>query len=190
MNIRQAILPRNQELVATILAEGNQLATHSWDHPHFNGDSTRFPAIPALTTTQVAAEIGNARTLQKQLTISTQRPTGYDSKLFRFPYLESSTAATTYLASQGMIAVPSDVDPLDWEPTTTISDATLVSEVMNGAPANITLGTDAVTAVFNGAIVDLHDGTDALRRGHPTYLPLLLTALSNAGYATAIIPSA
>ena len=50
----------NYALVRQILADGNQIGTHSWDHPDFQS--------PLLNPTQTAAEISQARALQVAIT--------------------------------------------------------------------------------------------------------------------------
>jgi peptidoglycan-N-acetylglucosamine deacetylase len=168
--------PLNAGIPLQILAAGDQLGTHSWDHPDFS---------KITTAAATDAEIQNARDLQIKLTTSPQYPHGYDSKLFRYPFDTASTLGDTYLQSQGMKAVSYNIAPDDWCFTTTcvtdsgalgpVTDAEVISQVMS--------------TVSNGAIVDLHDATDVLDRKAPTYLPTLLADLSAAGYATANIPS-
>ena len=59
----------NYALVRQILADGNQIGTHSWDHPDFQS--------PLLNPTQTAAEISQARALQEgyaKLSLKKYRP--------------------------------------------------------------------------------------------------------------------
>ena len=77
----------------SILAAGDQIGTHSWDHPNFT----------TLTAAQTTTEISQARSLQVAVT-------GRDSKLFRFPYNQATTAALSYLSSQGMQSIGADID--------------------------------------------------------------------------------
>ena len=73
----------NYGLVLSILAAGDQIGTHSWDHPNFT----------TLTAAQTTTEISQARSLQVAVT-------GRDSKLFRFPYNQATTAALSYLSAR------------------------------------------------------------------------------------------
>jgi peptidoglycan/xylan/chitin deacetylase (PgdA/CDA1 family) len=147
----------NYGLVLSILAAGNQIGTHSWDHPNFT----------TLTTAQTAAEISQARSLQVAVT-------GHDSKLFRFPYNQATTAALSYLSSQGMQSIGADIDPSDWN-WQSVTDAQVISTVMS--------------QLRNGAVIQLHDGQDVLGRdgGNPGYLPQLLTDIKAAGYSFGLL---
>ena len=147
----------NYGLVRSILAAGDQIATHSWDHPDFT----------TLTAAQTATEISQARSLQVAVT-------GHDSKLFRFPYNQATTAALTYLSSQGMQSIGADIDPSDWN-WQSVTDAQVISAVMS--------------QLRDGAVIQLHDGQDVLGRdgGNPGYLPQLLTDIKAAGYSFGLL---
>jgi len=147
----------NYGLVLSILAAGNQIGTHSWDHPNFT----------TLTTAQTTTEISAARSLQVAVT-------GHDSKLFRFPYNQATTAALSYLSSQGMQSIGADIDPSDWN-WQSVTDAQVISTVMS--------------QLRNGAVIQLHDGQDVLGRdgGNPGYLPQLLTDIKAAGYSFGLL---
>ena len=147
----------NYGLVRSILAAGDQIATHSWDHPDFT----------SLTAAQTATEISQARSLQVAVT-------GHDSKLFRFPYNQATTAALTYLSSQGMQSIGADIDPSDWN-WQSVTDAQVISAVMS--------------QLRDGAVIQLHDGQDVLGRdgGNPGYLPQLLTDIKAAGYSFGLL---
>ena len=147
----------NYGLVLSILAAGNQIGTHSWDHPNFT----------TLTAAQTTTEISAARSLQVAVT-------GHDSKLFRFPYNQATTAALSYLSSQGMQSIGADIDPSDWN-WQSVTDAQVISTVMS--------------QLRNGAVIQLHDGQDVLGRdgGNPGYLPQLLTDIKAAGYSFGLL---
>lgn len=164
--------PANATMPDKLLVAGMQLGTHSWDHPDF----------PTIATKSLAdKEISTARTEQILLTTDVTHPKGYDSKLFRYPYFDSSKEGNRYLKSQGMEAVSSDIEPNDYDPAgiytgKPVTDQDIISDVVNRA--------------YNGAIVDLHDATDVLARpAGPTFLPGLITALKAAGYTFGEIPS-
>jgi peptidoglycan/xylan/chitin deacetylase (PgdA/CDA1 family) len=148
----------NYGLVRSILAAGDQIGTHSWDHPNFS----------TLTPAQTATEISRARSLQVAVT-------GRDSKLFRFPYNQATTAALSYLSSQGMQSVGADIDPSDWN-WHSVTDAQVISTVMS--------------QLRDGAVIQLHDGQDVLGRdgGNPGYLPQLLIDIKAAGYSFGLLP--
>ena len=141
----------------SILAAGDQIGTHSWDHPNFT----------TVTAAQTTTEISQARSLQVAVT-------GRDSKLFRFPYNQVTTAALTYLSSQGMQSIGADIDPSDWN-WQSVTDAQVISAVMS--------------QLKDGAVIQLHDGQDVLGRdgGNPGYLPQLLTDIKAAGYSFGLL---
>ena len=147
----------NYGLVLSILAAGDQIGTHSWDHPNFT----------TLTAAQTTTEISQARSLQVAVT-------GRDSKLFRFPYNQATTAALSYLSSQGMQSVGADIDPSDWN-WQSVTDAQVISAVMS--------------QLRDGAVIQLHDGQDVLGRdgGNPGYLPQLLIDIKAAGYSFGLL---
>jgi peptidoglycan/xylan/chitin deacetylase (PgdA/CDA1 family) len=147
----------NYGLMLSILAAGNQIGTHSWDHPNFT----------ALTTAQTTTEISQARSLQVAVT-------GRDSKLFRFPYNQATTAALSYLSSQGMQSIGANIDPSDWN-WPSVTDAQIISAVMS--------------QLRDGAVIQLHDGQDVLGRdgGKPGYLPQLLADIKAAGYSFGLL---
>jgi peptidoglycan/xylan/chitin deacetylase (PgdA/CDA1 family) len=147
----------NYGLVLSLLAAGDQIGTHSWDHPNFT----------TLTPAQTTTEISQARSLQVAVT-------GRDSKLFRFPYNQVTTAATSYLISQGMQSIGADIDPSDWN-WQSVTDAQVISAVMS--------------QLRDGAVIQLHDGQDVLGRdgGNPGYLPQLLTDIKAAGYSFGLL---
>jgi peptidoglycan/xylan/chitin deacetylase (PgdA/CDA1 family) len=148
----------NCPLMRQLLADGNQLGTHSWDHPKF----------PALDAAQTAAEISRARLEQLSCT-------GHDSLLFRYPYDEPTAYGSAYLGSQLMLAVASGIDPSDWN-WQHVSDAEVISRVI----AQVRPG--AVVQLHDG---DAAAGRD---HGHPGYLPGLLRELKAHGYAMVTLP--
>jgi peptidoglycan/xylan/chitin deacetylase (PgdA/CDA1 family) len=147
----------NYGLVRSILAAGDQIATHSWDHPDFT----------TLTAAQTATEISQARSLQVAVT-------GHDSKLFRFPYNQATTGALSYLSSQGMQSIGADIDPSDWN-WQSVTDAQVISAVMSQ------LRDGAVIQLHDGQDVLGRDG------GNPGYLPQLLTDIKAAGYSFGLL---
>jgi peptidoglycan/xylan/chitin deacetylase (PgdA/CDA1 family) len=146
-------------LVRRILADGNQLGTHSWDHPLF----------PELTADQTAAEISSARLEQV-------RCTGRNSLLFRYPYDKPTAAGAAYLGSQQMLAIGSGIDPSDWN-WQHVSD----SEVTRRVLAQVQPG--MIVQLHDGNAAAGRD------HGHPGYLPGLLRALKARGYAMVVLPS-
>jgi peptidoglycan/xylan/chitin deacetylase (PgdA/CDA1 family) len=142
----------NYGLMKQIVADGNQVGTHTWDHP----------SLKTVTSAQATAEISQARSLQAAVT-------GRDSKLFRFPYNIGTASANQYLASQGMQSIGADVDPSDWS-WQTLSDNAVTSYVMS----HVTDG--AVVQLHDGQDVLGRDN------GSPGYLPGLLAQLKDAGY--------
>ena len=147
----------NYGLVLSILAAGNQIGTHSWDHPNFT----------TLTTAQATTEISQARSLQTAVT-------GRDSKLFRFPYNQATAAALSYLATQGMQSVGADIDPSDWN-WQSVTDAQVISAVMSQ------LRDGAIIQLHDGQDVLGRDG------GNPGYLPQLLSDIKAAGYSFGLL---
>ena len=149
----------NQALMRRMLADGNQLGTHSWDHPLF----------PRLTQAQAIAEISQARALQIQYT-------GHDSRLFRYPYNRPNEAGTIYLGSQHMIQIDSGINVNDWD-WRHVSDAQIISRIM----AQVKPG--SIIQLHDGTIVLGRD------RARPGYLPGLLQELKQRGYAMVTLPS-
>ena len=143
----------NNALMKQIIAAGNVIGTHSWDHPDF----------ATLNATQTANEISQARSLAVAVT-------GQDSKLFRFPYNSVTQAGLNYLSSRGMRSVGADIDPGDWN-WQTFNDTDVINEVM------VTAYDGAVVQLHDGQDVLGRDG------GHPGYLPGLLSQLKAAGYS-------
>lgn len=148
----------NYGLVRSILAAGDRIGTHSWDHPNFT----------TLTPAQQATEIHRARSLQVAVT-------GHDSKLFRFPYNQATTPALSYLSTQGMQSVGADIDPSDWN-WQSVTDAQVISTVMSQ------LRDGAVIQLHDGQDVLGRDG------GNPGYLPQLLIDIKAAGYSFGLLP--
>lgn len=143
----------NYALVKQVVAAGNVVGTHSWDHPDFS----------TITSAQTATEISQARSLQVAIT-------GTDSKLFRFPYNIVTQNGLNYLSSQGMRSVGADIDPSDWN-WQKVTDTQVINTVMSQAKDG------AVIQLHDGQDVLGRDG------GNPGYLPGLLTQLKAAGYA-------
>jgi peptidoglycan-N-acetylglucosamine deacetylase len=142
-----------------MLREGEQLGTHTWTHP----------SLPSLDYAQTAEQISKARAYSVACT-------GYDSRLFRFPYNRETENGNIYLGSQDMLQIGSGIDPSDWE-WKKVTDADIISYTM--------------ARVYPGAIIQLHDGLDVLGRdgGHPGFLPGLLRDLKARGYAMVTLPS-
>ena len=147
----------NYGLMLSILAAGDQIGTHSWDHPNFT----------TLTAAQTTTEISQARSLQVAVTAR-------DSKLFRFPYNQVTPAAVSYLISQGMQSIGADIDPSDWN-WQSVTDAQVISAVMSQ------LRDGAVIQLHDGQDVLGRDS------GNPGYLPLLLADIKAAGYSFGLL---
>lgn len=143
----------NYALVKQVIAAGNVVGTHSWDHPDFS----------TITSAQTATEISQARSLQVAVS-------GTDSKLFRFPYNVVTQNGLNYLSSQGMRSVGADIDPSDWN-WQKVTDTQVISTVMAQAKDG------AVVQLHDGQDVLGRDG------GIPGYLPGLLSQLKAAGYS-------
>jgi peptidoglycan/xylan/chitin deacetylase (PgdA/CDA1 family) len=148
----------NCPLMRQMLADGNQLGSHSWDHPLF----------PKLTQAQTVQEISAARALQVSCT-------GHDSRLFRYPYNQPSESGSLYLGQQDMISVDSGINVEDWD-WKHVSDAQVITRVM----AQVHPG--AIIQLHDGTNVLGRDG------GHPGYLPGLLRDLRKQGYVMLTLP--
>jgi peptidoglycan/xylan/chitin deacetylase (PgdA/CDA1 family) len=148
----------NEALMRRMLDDGNQLGTHSWDHPLFT----------KLSADQVDSEVSRARDLQVRIL------GGYDSRLFRYPYDRPSEAGMLYLGQQHMFSWDAGINVEDWN-WRKVSDAQVIRGIM--------------AQLHPGAIIQLHDGQDIIGRNHPSYLPGLLRALHQRGYATDTLPS-
>ena len=106
-------VPANQPLLTRQLADGDQIGTHTWDHPN----------MPDLSAADQQTEIQKARDLQVSLT------GGYDSKIFRYPFFHDAPDGNAYLDSQGMMAWWADIAPEDWNAA--VSDRTIINDVMS-----------------------------------------------------------
>jgi peptidoglycan/xylan/chitin deacetylase (PgdA/CDA1 family) len=149
----------NCPLMKQLLADGNQLGTHSWDHPKFG----------RLDAGQTAAEVSRARLEQI-------RCTGHDSLLFRYPYDQPGAYGSAYLGSQLMLAIASGIDPSDWD-WQHVPDHEVIRRVM----AQVYPG--AIVQLHDGNAATGRD------HGHPGYLPGLLRELKAKGYAMVALPS-
>ena len=160
----------NYALVRQILADGNQIGTHSWDHPDFQN----------ITTAQAQTEISQARALQVAIT-------GVDTKIFRYPYFDASSGGDAYLSSQGMVAEGDTIDPSDWD--TSVTDAQVTAYVMkyaaDGAVVDLHDGQDVIErdqpVIGSGQLPLYSTG------GTPGFLPSLLSQLKAAGYSFGVL---
>ena len=148
----------NYGLVLSILAAGDQIGTHSWDHPNFT----------TLTAAQTTTEISQARSLQVAVT-------GRDSKLFRFPYNQATTAALSYLSSQGMQSIGADIDPSDWN-WQSVTDAQVISAVMSQLRERSGYPASMMARMFSAGMAGI--------QGH---LPQLLIDIKAAGYSFGLL---
>jgi peptidoglycan-N-acetylglucosamine deacetylase len=142
----------NEALMRKILADGNQIGTHSWDHPAF-GNITNGAAT--------WEEIQRPRA--SQITI-----TGHDSRLFRYPHFQRTNYGDLVLTYLGMHRVDADLQPQDYDQE--ISDAAVISQVMSS------IHNGSIVCLHDGYSGATRDG------GHPNYLPALLKQLKTAGY--------
>lgn len=82
------------DMVGRVSAEGHEIGTHTWNHPH----------LPAIDDAAVAREIGDSRALL-------QRLSGQPISTFRPPYGEYTPGI---LAIAGIPAILWNVDTRDW----------------------------------------------------------------------------
>jgi peptidoglycan/xylan/chitin deacetylase (PgdA/CDA1 family) len=103
----------NEDLMRRMLDDGNQLGTHSWDHPLFT----------KLSADQVASEVSQAR--DRQVSILG----GYDSRLFRYPYDRPSQDGMLYLGEQHMLSIDAGINVEDWN-WRHVSDAQVIRGIV------------------------------------------------------------
>lgn len=103
----------NEALMRRMLDDGNQLGTHTWDHPLFT----------KISAGQVDSEISRARDRQVQIL------GGYDSRLFRYPYDRPSEAGMLYLGQQHMFAYDAGINVEDWN-WRKVSDAQVIRGIL------------------------------------------------------------
>lgn len=85
---------RHPDIVRRVAAEGHEIGTHTWNHPH----------LPELDDADVAQEVGDSRALL-------QRQSGQRVAMFRPPYGEYDDRV---LAIAGIPAILWTVDTRDW----------------------------------------------------------------------------
>lgn len=116
--------------VTAVVAGGHRIGNHSTTHPHF----------PALSGTQIAAEVLGAQ--------STIRASGADPRpLFRFPFGDRDARTIAAVNALGYVAVSWTVDTLGWEGTAGGMNAPRVAD-------------RALAALRPGEIVLMHVGAN------------------------------
>lgn len=86
------------EMAKKIAADGHEIAMHSVTHPHMN----------SLSSEEILAELeGN-----KQMILEI---TGYQAKLFRFPFGEYNNQNVSLVREQGYAPIQWSIDSLDWQ---------------------------------------------------------------------------
>ncbi len=107
----------NQRELRAIVAHGNEIAVHTWDHPD----------LTTLTNAQVRGELIDTRDVIKEAT-------GVDAGLYRPPYGAVNDRVIRAIASARMVPVQWDTDGDDWTgiPAAQISRKVL-AEVHPGA---------------------------------------------------------
>lgn len=108
----------------TVLAGGNEIGVHTWDHPH----------LPTLTPDVINWQITSTIDQIKAAT-------GYTPTLFRPPYGDTNPTIRTIAAQNGLTEVLWTVDPDDWQADATI--ATTLKAVANMKAGDVILMHDA-----------------------------------------------
>jgi peptidoglycan-N-acetylglucosamine deacetylase len=145
----------NRSILRQQLADGDQIGTHTWDHPD----------LAVLGRAQTVVEIEKARMLQIKYT-------GHDSGLVRFPYFIQGTYGSQVAVKDGLRVAWADVDPSDWNPR--ISDEQIIATVMADVYAGATVELHDGNGRNPGA---------PFSHKTPSYLPALLSDLKAAGYS-------
>ena len=144
----------NPDLLRQIIAAGNQIVNHTWDHRSFTGAST---GGTGLTAAEIERELSSADNLLRQFTADGS------AAWFRPPYGDRTWATDSAAAAAGYrYELMWTVDTLGWKG---VPVATVVQRVLSAASP--------------GEIVLMHVGaasTDAAA------LPELITALEARGY--------
>ncbi len=128
------------DIVARIVAEGHEIANHSWSHPNLSGMSDSAVLEQLKETNKVLKEA-----------------TGVDARLFRPPYGAFSVRQRVMTYEKlGMPSILWSVDPLDWK----IRSAPSVrSKLVSGAhPGAILLAHDIHASTVDaipGVLMDL-----------------------------------
>jgi peptidoglycan/xylan/chitin deacetylase (PgdA/CDA1 family) len=85
------------EVVRRELAEGNEVANHTWTHPH----------LPDLSSSEVKSELTKTQTELKSAT-------GVTPHIMRPPYGESNKTLNKQIRGLGLVPIIWDVDTNDW----------------------------------------------------------------------------
>jgi len=120
---------QNPDMIRRMVAQGEQVIDHTYDHQSFTGLSTH--TVP-LTARQIADELEAADAVLRHLTGSSSRP------YYRPPYGDESPATLAAVAATGFnVDIRWTLDSLGWEG---ISASAIESRVLgNVAPGSIIL---------------------------------------------------
>jgi peptidoglycan/xylan/chitin deacetylase (PgdA/CDA1 family) len=110
------LVEKSPEIVPLILADGHEVANHSYNHPRFT----------TLTQTQVISEL-----TQTEALISAAAGQPMPLRYFRFPYGDRNQERRDWAAQLGYQSVFWDIDAQGWRSTITATD--VISVVVNTA---------------------------------------------------------
>lgn len=108
-----------EELVRRLVAEGHEVANHTWSHPSLTSGCSKARIREELVRGGDAIEAAGA-----------PRP-----RLFRAPHDHIDERVEAVAASLGLVHVPIDVGPPDWHPhwTARLTAAFVAGQVWDGA---------------------------------------------------------
>jgi peptidoglycan/xylan/chitin deacetylase (PgdA/CDA1 family) len=94
----------NHEAVASVVANGFPIGSHSYNHPDFTD----------LTTEEIQSQLDRTETMLMDAGAPDPRP------LFRFPYGARDAASLTAVAQEGYYSIYWTIDTLDWREDRTV----------------------------------------------------------------------
>lgn len=144
----------NPNIVLRLVSQGQDIGNHTLDHPDL--------ISPARSDSFVCSELNQANNIIASVSGHTTRP------YFRPPYGDYNTQTRTLAAGLGYRTILWDIDPRDWDSSTTVQD--ILDRTLNSPN------------LHPGAIILMHVNSPNERYA----LDKVITGLQQRGYA--IVP--
>ena len=142
--------------------DGNEVADHTWTHPH----------LPVLPLTPDPNNSGNKHDVQDELQMTStviKNAIGSSPTDFRPPYGETNKGVQQQASQLGLTTIGWTIDSCDW--TQTLTGGATKSDITN----------NVLNFVTNGTIVLMHDGGNN-RSQTVAALPTIIQGLKRNGY--------